>query len=206
MSERSTGERPSAELPPGWTVLNSSTTYGHLYVAVWRAFHDATPWEYGFAMASPPNLGWIHASDAVTRVRALREARAQRPDLSDNTWQELVDDKTPSLSERQRKDPEAILAAVQRRIDATAEVSGPTLGRGRLADKSRRRLKLEAALDQCRDGRRPAPTQAEIAGACEPQVNERTVRRWLTVEPGLRELMPWLRGGGGQNVRRMTGS
>lgn len=204
MSEQSTGGSSRGEWPPEWVeeaarlgtdpALWASTSGGAVYLAVWRAFGDATPWEHARAADGAPGQDWLpEPSDAVARVRALREARRQWPDLSGDTWQQLVEDVAPRLSERQRQDPGAIIAAVQKKIDATIEVFGPVPEAGRRADKSRRRLRLEAALERCHAGGQRAPTQAEIAEACAPQVAERTLRHWLKDEPGLRDLMPWLR-------------
>jgi hypothetical protein len=112
MSERSTGELSGAELPPGWTALNVSTTAGNLYLAIWRAFPDATPFEYGCAMASPPGPSWIRPGDAVARVRALREAQGGRSDLPEDVWQRCVRLVYPTLSEQERQNPKEILTAV----------------------------------------------------------------------------------------------
>lgn len=205
MSEPPVSEQPGDQWPPDWIeeaarsgrpgILDTwaSTTRGSLYLAVWRAFPDATTFEQGWAAARAPGHDWVPSPrDAVARIAALREARRQRPDLSDDTWQELVADIVPKLSEGGRQDPEAILVAVQRKIHATIEVSRTALEADRRADKSRRRLRLEGALERCSARGQRAPTQAEIAAACRPQITERTVRRWLHEEPELRDLLPWL--------------
>ncbi len=114
MSERLTGDRPGAELPPSWTALDASTMAGHLYVAVWRAFPDATRFEHAYAMAPLPgqDLGWLRAADAVARVGALREARGGRSDLPEDVWQWCVSDQYPKLSEQGRQNAKAILTAI----------------------------------------------------------------------------------------------
>lgn len=203
MSEPPASEQPGDQWPPEWIeeaarlgrpgILDiwASTPGGVVYLAAWRA--DATTFEQGWAAARAPGHDWVPSPrDAVARIAALREARQQRPDLSDDTWQELVADIAPKLSEEGRQDPEAILVAVQRRIHATIEVSRTVLEADRRTDKSRRRLRLEGALERCYAQGQRAPTQADIAAACEPQIAERTLRRWLKQEPGLRDLMFWL--------------
>jgi hypothetical protein len=140
MSERSTGDRSGAELPPGWTAGDASTTGGHLYAAVWRVFHDATPFEHGYAMASPGSepggLGPPWGDDAVARVRALREAQGGRSDLPEGVWQRCVLLVYPTLSEQERQNPEEILTAIAvlrppRGDDAVAHASLARRGPGR---------------------------------------------------------------------------
>jgi hypothetical protein len=114
MTERSTGERLGAELPPGWTAIDASTATGHLYVAVWRAFPDATRFEHECALAPLPgqDLSWLRAGDAVARVGALREARGGRLDLPEDVWRWCIRLVYPTLSEQERQNPNEILTAI----------------------------------------------------------------------------------------------
>ncbi len=167
MSERSTGEQSGIELPPGWTAADTTTPGGHLYVTVWRAFPDATPFEFGCAMASPPDPGWIHDSDAVTRVRALREAQGGRSDLPEDVWQRCIRLVYPTLSEQERQNPKEILKAIAafrppRDDDAAAHAEA------RSRDVSRGGLTREQIVDAAIANREPDgtwPKQAAVAEA-----------------------------------------
>lgn len=110
MSKPSTGKPPIRELPPGWTPLDASTVVGHLYVTVWREFHDITQFELDCAMAAP--LDWLLPEHAVARVRALREAQGGRSDLPEDVWQRCVRLSYPTLSEHERQNPKEILTAI----------------------------------------------------------------------------------------------
>lgn len=182
MSERGPTGHPEPTYPPDWveeaTRLGDSslpdiwatTAWGVVYVAIWRAFRDETPFERDWAMTRAPGVDWPpQPSDAVARVRALREARRQRPDWSDATWQEVLGVVAPNLSEGGRQDPGAILAAVQRRIDATIELFEPALEADRRAHTppaeshgltGRMIRQAAAAIRRERDGQ---PTQNEVA-------------------------------------------
>ena len=110
MGKRPTSNPSNTELPPGWTALHASTSQGNRYLAVWRAFRDATQFEYACAMTPP--VDWLEAEEAVAWVGALREARRGRPDLSEADWQQCVRLLYPTLSEQQRQEPQQLLAAI----------------------------------------------------------------------------------------------
>lgn len=108
MGKRPTSNPSDMELPPGWTALHASTAAGHRHLAVWRAFPDATQFEYDCAMTPP--VDWLQAEQAVAWVGALREARHERLDLSEDQWRRLVGRIWPHLTERQRRDENEIVA------------------------------------------------------------------------------------------------
>ena len=81
-------------------------------MAIWREFPDATPFEYSCGMASPPDIGFLRSIDAVARVKALRAARAGRADLGGPVWEQCVRMTYLTLGEIERRNAEAILAAV----------------------------------------------------------------------------------------------
>jgi hypothetical protein len=174
VSGRSTGERSDAGLPPGWTVLSASTAAGHLYVAVWRAFPDATPFEYGCAMAPLPgqDLGLLRAADAVARVKALREARGGRLDLPEDVWQWCVSDQYPKLSKQGRQNPKAILEAIAM-LRPREAVASPGAPRRLEADVRREIAGALANLAQQGDA---DPTHDAIARTMGR--DPRTLRRW----------------------------
>lgn len=111
-------------LPPGWTSLDATTTAGFIYVAVWREFPDVTQVEFNCAMqaplGSPASLAGLEvaraksslAGNAVATVRARREARRERADLSDDHWLPCLQLIWPSLPTEQRLSAQDILAAV----------------------------------------------------------------------------------------------
>lgn len=110
-------------LPPGWTSLDASTPAGFVYVAVWREYPDMTPLEFDCAWAaplgSPDNLADVRvartkslARNAVAAVAALRAARKERLDLSDDHWERLIRRIWTYLRPHQQVDPSEILAEV----------------------------------------------------------------------------------------------
>jgi hypothetical protein len=70
----------------------------------------------------PGELWFIDTKRGVARVEAMRDARKRQPNLSDEAWWAYIDEVTPRLSEAEREDPEAILAAVRERIDVAIEI------------------------------------------------------------------------------------
>jgi arylsulfatase A-like enzyme len=112
MSEPSSGDLSHANLPPGWTYLNATTTGGRLYVEAWRAFHDVTKFEFDRATSAPPEPGLFRTGQAAARVGALRDARAARPDLLDAVWERCILVVYPTLGEQDREDAQAILAGI----------------------------------------------------------------------------------------------
>jgi hypothetical protein len=186
MSERSTGERSGRELPPGWTAIDASTVAGSLYVAVWRAFPDATPFEYGWAMAPLPgrDISWLRAADGVARVGALREARGGRSDLPEDIWQWCVNDQYPTLSEQGRQNAKAILAAIAM-LRPQARSASPGAPRRREADTRREIVEALANLAQRGDA---DPTRDAIAYTMGHDV--RTLRRWVKAFPRLANVLP----------------
>ena len=185
MSERSTDDRSGAELPPGWTAIDASTTGGHLYVAIWQAFHDATPFEHDCAMAPLPgrDISWLRAADVVARVGALREARGGRSDLPEGVWQWCVSDQYPTLSEQGRQSAEAILAAIAM-LRPRDDPASPGAPRRREADVRRELVEGLARLAENGDA---DPTHEAIAGAMGR--DSRTLRRWLKTFPRLADLL-----------------
>lgn len=136
MTKRPTGEPPHTELPAGWTWHQATTAEGNRHVAVWREFRNATPFEYACAMALP--LDWLRAEDAVARVRALRMARRERPDLAEAVWQRCVRLVYPTLSEQERQDAKEIRRAIavlqpSRGVEAVAYAPPVRRGPGRPA-------------------------------------------------------------------------
>lgn len=108
-------------LPPGWNSVDASTPAGFIYVAVWREFPDMTQLEFDCAWAaplgSPDNLAGLRvartkslAGNAVATVAALRSAREQRLDLSDDEWERLIRRLWTYLRPHQQVDPSEILA------------------------------------------------------------------------------------------------
>lgn len=175
MSERSTGEQPGDEWPPEWVedgarlgvnpVVWATTSGGAVYLAVWRAFPDAPPFEHGLALAQAPGIDWLPLpADAVARVRALREARGGRPDLTEDRWQRLVRRMWSALTEAQRQDAHEILAELG--------LGAPAALEPRERDPSRGGLKREQVVAAVVEGAVPAsvgswdlPTQAATAEA-----------------------------------------
>lgn len=115
MSRRSPGKPTSTE--QHWEGaglgLDASTRWGPAYAAIGLAFPDATPFEYDCALTLPAYAGsWVRAEGAVARVRALREARPERLDLSEADWEHCVRVLYPTLLEQQRENPTEVLTAV----------------------------------------------------------------------------------------------
>lgn len=81
-----------------------------MYVAIWREFPDMTQLELDCAIAPPPEISWLQPEDVVARVRAMREARRERRDLSEDHWQRLIGRIWPHLNASQRLNPNEILA------------------------------------------------------------------------------------------------
>lgn len=185
MSGRSTGERPGAELPPGWTAIDASTVAGSLYVAVWRAFPDATRFEHGWAMALLPgqDISWLRAADAVARVGALREARGGRSDLPEDVWQWCVSDQYPMLGEQGRQNAKAILAAIAM-LRPQDDPASPGAPRRREEDVRRELVEALARLAENGDA---DPTHEAIASAMGR--DPRTLRRWRKRFPRLADLL-----------------
>ena len=127
---------------------------------------------------------WWIASEGYRLTKAYREAGRQRPDLTDTEFRILASQAFPTLSGHWGTAPDEILAYVN-------AVRPPEAGRPRVV--TWRRLRLEQALARLGESGIVAPTQAELAEACEPEITERTLRGWLTREPDLRELLPRLR-------------
>ncbi len=123
MSERSPGDLNEPGLPPGWTASDATTPGGFIYVAVWREFRDLTQLELDCAqsapLGSPPGLPGLHAARApslagiaLATVRALRAARGERPDLSDDQWERLIRRIWPTVGSAQRMEAREILAEI----------------------------------------------------------------------------------------------
>ncbi|MBI3749014.1 MAG: hypothetical protein HY262_09260 [Chloroflexi bacterium] len=135
-------------------------------------------WAAGFAIAS----GHLGIDGILAAVTARRMARQVRFDLSDDDFVQLLGmitfagNRSPSSDE------------IVARLNA---LRPPMIVRPR--EVSRQWLRLEQALTRLWAAGIFAPTQAELAENCEPQIAERTLRGWLKREPGLRDLMPWLR-------------
>ncbi len=191
MSGRSTGVQSGAELPPGWTALNASTAYGHLHVAVWRAFPDATQFEYGCAVASPPDMGWLRPGEAVARVNALREARRERSDLTEDRWQRLVHREWPHLTESQRQDAHEILAELELGAPAAFEARGRDPSRGGIDRQQVVAAVVEHAVPTSA-GSWDLPTQAAAAEALD-LADARRIRQvqgsrgWAGIQADARE-------------------
>lgn len=203
MSGRPTSGPSRGEWPPEWAeeaarlgsdpVIWAITPWGSLYVAVWQALRDVTPWEHGLAEARAPGQDWLPVPrDAVARVRALREARRQRPDLSDDTWQRLVHQVWAGLTEPQRSDPRAILAQLNA-IRPTPRPRPPG-GAPRLPEHQvRRDLKAALARLDAEGKERPTqerPTLEQIASAHSPELGVRGLQKRLAAYPHLRDLLP----------------
>ena len=124
--------------------------------------------------------------EQARRKRAVEAAHAQRPDLTAVEFDILAGHAT--LSGHWRTAPGEILAYVNavRPLPPAQPIHEPPIA-------SRRRLRLEQVLTRLARAGRGAPTQDEIAKACRPQIIDRTLRRWLHEEPGLYDLLPWLR-------------
>ena len=78
LAPREVAEPEDVALPPGMSALQASTLAGYARVTVWRAFPDATDFEYALADGDP------------RVVEGLRGARSKRPDLSDRSFERLL--------------------------------------------------------------------------------------------------------------------
>lgn len=188
--------RSRGEWPPGWVeeaalrgidpAVWASTPAGAVYLEVWRAFPDATPWEHGLAAVRAPGQPWLVARDAVAGIAGVREARPQRPDLSENHWQRLVGQFWERLTQPRRSDPRAILAEV----DAIRPMPRPRRpgGAPRLPEHEARR-DLEAALAKLQAQGVERPTREAIAAAHSPDLSVRGLQKRLAAYPRLRDLL-----------------
>jgi hypothetical protein len=159
---------PEGDYPPEWIeqskrdgtpiTMWATSSPGAVYLAVWRQFRDATSFEQG--LAGTPLSGYSpirlpFPEEGVARVKAVRRARTNRPDLSDDRWAWVLSFVWPTLSDEARKDHQAILAAVEALAPSpratVAEARGLTVPLIRLAAQRVRR----------RTDR--APTQALVA-------------------------------------------
>ena len=113
----------SRRLPPGWDASQASTAAGSVYTNVWRVFPDATDFERELAslapLGSPPDPPWVdlsevspHAGYAVVTVAAVRQARNERPDMADDTWERVLRIVWSALTLDQQRDASEIVKAV----------------------------------------------------------------------------------------------
>jgi hypothetical protein len=166
------------EYPPEWIedakrlgvdpLVWAGTTAGAIHLAVWRKFPDAAPYEYDLAMAHIRGLKWgPMGRGAVERVRAVREARGQAPDIPDDRWDQLARYVWPHLTEAQRVSAPAILAAV--RAIAPERHSQEPEAHGF------KEIEIRRAAEAVRSRKDAAPTRAEVAA--ELHTSESTLRR-----------------------------
>jgi hypothetical protein len=147
--DRSTG-LPDADLPHGWSWLDATTPAGFIYVSMWREFGQVSELEAECAvhapLGSPNDLLAVArtkslAGNAVVTVRAMREARAQRPDLTTDQWERLIRRSWHHLTPQQRMSPRELLAEM--------ELTHPT--------PPRRAVDPLIAAESARKARRPGP-------------------------------------------------
>ena len=112
------------------------------------------------------------------RTEVLAAARADRLDLSEATFSILVDQGFP-LTIPFEATPGDVLAY----LEAVRPAAVPP-------PRSWRWRRLVQALERLRAQGNVAPTQAALAEAMMPPITDRTLRGWLAVEPGLRDLLP----------------
>ena len=188
MSDDLASRQPQRQWPPEWVdeaarrgidpANFAGTPGGSAYAEVWRAFPDATAFEHSWAIWRTPGLEILPLGmDAVPRVTALREARGQRQDLSDATWEQLVTDAAPRLSGEARVDSKAILGAVDRLIAATAEIVSRHRD-GEVRERTARGLTesvIRRTADDVRRSRDGHPTQ--LAVARDLNTSESTLKR-----------------------------
>lgn len=155
----------AAPMPPSDDATAATTIFGAAHLNVRHSFPDATPREFEWAVAMMPGEPWFtDTRRGVRRVRALRDARRREPTLSDDAWWAYIDEVTPRLSEAEREDTSAILAAVRRRIDIEIEVHR----RARRADEPEwhgltERMIRETAAEVRRGTSDGPPRQSEVA-------------------------------------------
>ena len=182
-----------APWPPQWVdeaarrgvdpVTFAGSVAGSVELQLWKAIGKVTQVELGWAMrrASPlqmvPSNLLPHDIGQVARVTALRTARSGFAHVSNTTWQQLVFDIAPALSANAMADPQAIIAAVERRIEAIAEIVGrePVGAAPERVARDLTRSQIRRAAADVRRERDGHPSKAEVAGRL--HTSESTLKR-----------------------------
>jgi hypothetical protein len=173
MSEQQPTGEPSANksIPDGGAPeipsdadIAMATIYGAVPLLVRRAYPDVTPRENEWAQLVLPGETWYtDTMRGVARVRAMREARRREPNLSEEAWWEYVDEVTPRLSEAEREDPDAILAAVRQRINVAIEILQRAPRKAERVEHGLTARQIHEARAQERRATLQPPTQPGVA-------------------------------------------